>query len=142
MMLPVFTVATLFLLASPVIAQENICARDAGCAALAEAFPGKFFVPGDAVYTYENAQFWSNTEILSPLCIFRPNTTADVSNGIIALAAEDMQFAIRGGEHMSKLVSKHFLVRDNKCSRCVYRAPTTSTMVFLWFEQSLNQIRL
>jgi FAD/FMN-containing dehydrogenase len=47
---------------------------------------------------------------MSPLCIFRPTSTMDVSNGIKALANEGMEFAVRGGGHMSKKVSFSFVV--------------------------------
>jgi hypothetical protein len=105
MMVPILISVALSLFATPVIGEVS-----SGCTALARSFPGKVFVPGDAVYKYENAQFWSNTEILSPLCIFRPTTTMDVSNGIKALAKEEMEFAVRGGGHMSKKVNLLFFV--------------------------------
>jgi hypothetical protein len=105
MMLSILIAAALSLSTAPVVAE--VCS---GCTALAQSFPGKVFVPGDAVYKYENAQFWSNTEIMSPLCIFRPTSTMDVSNGIKALANEGMEFAVRGGGHMSKKVSFSFVV--------------------------------
>jgi hypothetical protein len=73
---------------------------DSGCAALASVLPSKVFYAGSAVYKYENQEFWSNTEILSPLCIFRPTSAADVAKGIKTLKASAGSFAVRGGGHM------------------------------------------
>lgn len=71
-----------------------------GCAPLTERFPSKVFYPSSDVYEYENAEFWSNTQLLDPACIFRPSSAKDVSDGIRILDATSGKFAIRGGGHM------------------------------------------
>lgn len=71
-----------------------------GCAALTQRFPAKVFYPSSDVYEYENAEFWSNTQLLDPACIFRPSSAKDVSDGIKILDATKGNFAIRGGGHM------------------------------------------
>ncbi|GAB1315298.1 hypothetical protein MFIFM68171_05508 [Madurella fahalii] len=43
-----------------------------GCDLLKQDFPNKVFYAGEAVYEWEKQAFWSNTQILSPSCIFRP----------------------------------------------------------------------
>lgn len=75
-------------------------AQGDGCAVLANRFPTKVFYPSNNVYEYENAEFWSNTQLLDPACIFRPSSAKDVSDGIKILDAASGKFAIRGGGHM------------------------------------------
>ncbi|KAH7014458.1 uncharacterized protein B0I36DRAFT_299373 [Microdochium trichocladiopsis] len=71
-----------------------------GCASLSEAFPSKTFFPGQEVYAFEKTNFWSNHEILSPKCVFRPETAQDVAAAVITLKEDCTQFAVRGGGHM------------------------------------------
>lgn len=71
-----------------------------GCASLQNAFPGKTFFPGQEVYDFEKTNFWSNHEILSPKCVFRPETVQDVAAAVITLKEDCTQFAVRGGGHM------------------------------------------
>ena len=73
---------------------------DEACSVLAEVFPSKVFYAGSSVYAYENSQFWSNVEILDPMCIFRPTCASDVATGIKVLKASSGSFAVRGGGHM------------------------------------------
>lgn len=70
------------------------------CAVLARRFSSKVFYPSSDVYKYENAEFWSNTQLLDPACIFRPSSAKDVSGGIKILESTSGKFAIRGGGHM------------------------------------------
>lgn len=71
-----------------------------GCGALEIKFPGKTFYPGDSVYEYEAQEFWSNTELLNPTCIFRPESASDVAAGITLGRETETDFAVRGGGHM------------------------------------------
>lgn len=71
-----------------------------GCAALEIKFPGKTFYPGDEVYEYETQAFWSNTELLNPTCVFRPESASDVSESIFISKKTETEFAVRGGGHM------------------------------------------
>ena len=74
---------------------------NAGCVALTVALgPSKVFYPTSTVYQYENKQFWSNFQILSPQCVFRPTSAADVAKGIKTLKLVSGTFAVRGGAHM------------------------------------------
>jgi hypothetical protein len=79
---------------------ETVSVCDAGCAALGKVFPSKVFYAGSSVYTYEQTQFWSNVEILDPLCIFRPTSAQDVSSAMKVLKSSGGSFAVRGGGHM------------------------------------------
>ena len=72
-----------------------------GCSVLAKEFPDKVFFPGSAVYGYENQEFWSNNELLSPSCIFRPNASSQVSAAIVTSRLTHSKFAVRGGGHMA-----------------------------------------
>lgn len=78
----------------------TVAVCDAGCAALTKVLPSKVFYEGSAVYKYENSQFWSNNEILDPLCVFRPTSAADVATAVKALKSSSGSFAVRGGGHM------------------------------------------
>jgi len=71
-----------------------------GCTSLQNAFPSKTFFPGHEVYDFEKTNFWSNHEILSPKCVFRPETAQDVAAAVITLREDCTQFAVRGGGHM------------------------------------------
>ncbi|OBT85868.1 hypothetical protein VE02_06071 [Pseudogymnoascus sp. 03VT05] len=71
-----------------------------GCRVLTQRFPTKVFYPSSDVYEYENAEFWSNTQLLDPACIFRPSSAKDVSDGIGILDATSGKFATRWGGHM------------------------------------------
>ncbi|KAI1857468.1 hypothetical protein JX265_011203 [Neoarthrinium moseri] len=70
------------------------------CAALGLKFPSKVFYPGDTVYEYETQAFWSNTELMNPTCVFRPESASDVSGGVGLSRESKTNFAVRGGGHM------------------------------------------
>ncbi|OBT50517.1 hypothetical protein VE04_08764 [Pseudogymnoascus sp. 24MN13] len=44
-------------------------ARRGGCTVLTQRFPTKVFYPSSDVYEYENAEFWSNTQLLDPASV-------------------------------------------------------------------------
>jgi len=91
-----------FFLANAAVALlvTSSAARHSDCEALAQVLPGKVFYPRSNVYQYENAEFWSNTELMSPDCVFRPVSAGDVSTGVKTLRSVNGKFAIRGGGHM------------------------------------------
>ncbi|KAH8671375.1 FAD binding domain-containing protein [Xylariales sp. PMI_506] len=72
----------------------------AGCESLLNLFPTKLFLPGSAVYKYEAANFWSNTELMNPDCVFRPVSASDVSAAVLSSQSTQSPFAVRGGGHM------------------------------------------
>jgi hypothetical protein len=72
----------------------------AGCASLEKVLGSKTFFPGDPVYEFEKINFWSNTQILSPACVFRPSSAQDVSLAVSTMKKANTQFAVRGGGHM------------------------------------------
>ena len=72
----------------------------AGCSALKGQVNSALFYPNSAVYEYEAQNFWSNTEIMSPGCVFRPQSSAQLGQGVKALVDANAQFAVRGGGHM------------------------------------------
>ena len=76
-----------------------------GCASLKLAYPGSTFFPGDEVYEYEAQAFWSNTELMSPGCVFRPLCAQEVACAVAAAKATNSEFAVRGGGHMGIRVS-------------------------------------
>ncbi|KAK8060616.1 hypothetical protein PG996_010546 [Apiospora saccharicola] len=78
----------------------DVLSKANGCEALQAALPGKTFFPGSAVYEFENQNFWSNTELKKPACVFRPTSPMDVSCGVIAGKKTQSPFAVRGGGHM------------------------------------------
>lgn len=71
-----------------------------GCRDLSKQFSDAVFYPKSSVYDYESQNFWSNTEILSPACVFRPRCSEQLAQGIGSLAEAHEQFAVRGGGHM------------------------------------------
>lgn len=72
----------------------------AGCRALQTLLENSLFFVSSSVYKYEAANFWSNTELMAPGCVFRPQSSAQLAEGIVALGNANAQFAVRGGGHM------------------------------------------
>ncbi|KAJ5321366.1 hypothetical protein N7476_004368 [Penicillium atrosanguineum] len=72
----------------------------AGCQALKQPLGDAVFSRGTTVYNYESSNFWSNTEILSPGCVFRPQSASQLAEGLEALVGANAEFAVRGGGHM------------------------------------------
>lgn len=95
-----FRLVALSTLLATITATAATTAKGDGCKVLNQRFPTKVFYPSSDVYEYENAEFWSNTQLLDPACIFRPSSAKDVSDGIRILEATSGKFAIRGGGHM------------------------------------------
>lgn len=71
-----------------------------GCQTLKNALSDSVFAKDSVVYAYESENFWSNTEILSPECVFRPQSGQQLSSGLQELVKSQSQFAVRGGGHM------------------------------------------
>ncbi len=91
--------------------RNNAGSDNAGCLALAKDFNDKngntlIFYQGTDVYNYENSpsEFWSNTEILSPSCVFRPTTAQQIGEAVTILKKANIKFALRGGGHMGVTV--------------------------------------
>ncbi|KAK8033595.1 hypothetical protein PG991_002993 [Apiospora marii] len=78
----------------------NALSQASGCEALKATLPDKTFFPGSDVYEFENQNFWSNTELKKPACVFRPANPMDVSCGVRAGQKTQSPFAVRGGGHM------------------------------------------
>ncbi|CEF71945.1 hypothetical protein FGSG_00100 [Fusarium graminearum PH-1] len=74
---------------------------DTGCEVLKLTFPDNTFSPKDAVYEYESQNFWSNNEILSPACVFRPTCPTQVAEAVKLMSLGLTSFAVRGGGHMA-----------------------------------------
>lgn len=105
----------------------------AGCKALQKPLSDAVFLPKTNVYDYEAQNFWSNTEIMAPGCVFRPKSSEELAKGLKALVAANAEFAVRGGGHMGIRVSfpqnkSTALDRIGKLTFC--RALTTSMVVF------------
>jgi hypothetical protein len=71
-----------------------------GCSTLKSKLSDSVFYPNSSVYKDESTNFWSNTEIMSPACVFRPASAADLGKGIRLLTKKNAKFAVRGGGHM------------------------------------------
>ncbi|KAJ5757808.1 uncharacterized protein N7511_006502 [Penicillium nucicola] len=71
-----------------------------GCQALKKSLGNALFFKSTPVYNYEAANFWSNTEIMAPGCVFRPQSSQQLAEGIKALSGANAEFAVRGGGHM------------------------------------------
>ncbi|KAJ6184983.1 hypothetical protein N7519_006284 [Penicillium mononematosum] len=79
----------------------NACPNvSVACKALQAPLGDSLFFADSSVYKYEAANFWSNTELMAPGCVFRPQSSAQLADGIVALANANAQFAVRGGGHM------------------------------------------
>lgn len=71
------------------------------CDILNSQFPGRVSYSGDLIYNASVSSYYSGFErALSPGCIFRPTTTAEVSEFVQIVGANaSLQFAVRGGGH-------------------------------------------
>lgn len=79
------------------------------CSLVASKLPGLLFYSGNEAYNASQTSYYTSQERdLIPGCIFRPNTTADVSQFIKLVAAHGERddagdykplFAVRGGGH-------------------------------------------
>jgi hypothetical protein len=76
----------------------------AGCQTLQTPLGDSLFFSDSSVYQYEAANFWSNTELMAPGCVFRPRSSAQLADGLAALAKANAEFAVRGGGHMGTRV--------------------------------------
>ncbi|CAE6428531.1 unnamed protein product, partial [Rhizoctonia solani] len=75
-------------------------ASDTCCDRLASALSrDKVFKPSNTNYAVENQKYWSSTAILSPGCVFVPESSADVSTAVKLFTKHNCQFAVRGGGH-------------------------------------------
>ncbi|CAE6477378.1 unnamed protein product [Rhizoctonia solani] len=59
----------------------------------------KVFKPSNINYAVENQKYWSSTAILSPGCVFVPESSTDVSTAVKVFTKHNCQFAVRGGGH-------------------------------------------
>ncbi|KAB5547382.1 6-hydroxy-D-nicotine oxidase [Coniochaeta sp. 2T2.1] len=90
------TIATgLFLLGSATAqsGEANSCTK------LAEALPGRVYLPGTPNYTSLNTHRWSNTSILTPNCIVTPGSAQEVSTVVKTLIGDGTSFSIKSGGH-------------------------------------------
>ncbi|KAJ5433237.1 uncharacterized protein N7458_012393 [Penicillium daleae] len=71
-----------------------------GCNALKGPVGNSLFFIDSLVYQYETNNFWSNTELMSPGCVFRPQSSSQLAEGMTALVDAEAKFAVRGGGHM------------------------------------------
>ncbi|KDN44670.1 hypothetical protein RSAG8_05435, partial [Rhizoctonia solani AG-8 WAC10335] len=59
----------------------------------------KVFKPSNANYAVENQKYWSSTAVLSPACVFVPESSSDVSAAVNIFVKNNCEFAVRGGGH-------------------------------------------
>lgn len=89
------------------VAANSTPSVNSGCHALAKPLSDAVFYHNSDVYKYESQNFWSNTEILSPRCVFRPQSSRQLAEGLQALVGANAEFAVRGGGHMGIRVCIH-----------------------------------
>ncbi|KAL3489512.1 hypothetical protein BJX62DRAFT_239046 [Aspergillus germanicus] len=89
-------VGALSLVASSTAQQSD----NLGCNTLSGSLTDSVFFPESTVYQNESQNFWSNTEIMSPSCVFRPASAEQLGEAIKLLKSVNAQFAVRGGGHM------------------------------------------
>ncbi|KAI0976520.1 FAD-binding domain-containing protein [Xylaria arbuscula] len=73
----------------------------AACQALLSALPGQVFFPDSHDWQVASTEIWSKTCVLAPQCVFEPETTLDLSNGIRLIKEYESLFAVRSGGHMA-----------------------------------------
>ncbi|KAL4891821.1 hypothetical protein BDV59DRAFT_208805 [Aspergillus ambiguus] len=71
-----------------------------GCTALSGRLSDAVFFRNSSIYEYESQEFWSNTELMSPGCVFRPQSSHQLAKGLESLVDANAKFAVRGGGHM------------------------------------------
>lgn len=69
------------------------------CSVLASLLPQKVSSPGDATYVASSQSYFFKQARLSPRCIVRPKSSADVSSIVKTLVRTGTRAAIRGGGH-------------------------------------------
>ncbi|KAI1762630.1 FAD-binding domain-containing protein [Hypoxylon sp. FL1150] len=69
------------------------------CESLLNLMSSDTFMEASATYETENENFWSSTEVLSPQCIFMPDTPEKVAQAVSLLVQNDCKFSIKGGGH-------------------------------------------
>jgi hypothetical protein len=89
--------STILPLAGSLMADASLVS--AGCRALNAQVNNAVFFQNSSVYEYEAQEFWSNTELMYPGCVFRPQSSAQLGKGVQALVNANAQFAVRGGGH-------------------------------------------
>lgn len=89
-----------------------------GCQTLNSALPKTVFSPNSLEYKYEAQNFWSNTEILDPGCVFRPQSGEQLARGLKELVQSKASFAVRGGGHMGiQVCNPDYISRRAVCIR-------------------------
>lgn len=94
----------------PAMASGVQAASDNGCSDLDKHFSDAVFYPDSPVYGYESQNFWSNIEIMSPACVFRPQSRTHLAQAVGHLADGKEKFAVRGGGHMGIKVGANFFL--------------------------------
>lgn len=94
--LPYFTLISGSLAASTIVIPPKL-----HCLALSGLFPQQVSYPDSASYNTTNSQFWDQTCILSPTCIFYPLSSRDVSIALKYLVLAKGRFAVKSGGHFS-----------------------------------------
>lgn len=97
---PLIQLLGLLPLASVVLSSSNVCDL------LHARIPGRVVHPGETEYTASESSYYSGYErALQPSCIFRPTSTAEVSEFVHFInenanaSSAPLQFAVRGGGH-------------------------------------------
>ncbi|KAF7627996.1 putative FAD-binding oxidoreductase [Aspergillus flavus] len=72
------------------------------CRKLTQSFGRSVILPGQKNYTQQTVDdYWDIRAVLSPACVFVPDTADAVASALQILSACNAQFAVRGGGHMN-----------------------------------------
>ncbi|OTB02483.1 hypothetical protein M426DRAFT_264513 [Hypoxylon sp. CI-4A] len=70
------------------------------CGSLSTSLPDQLFWPNSTQYSTETTDIWSETCLLSPSCVFEPNTAEDLSQGLKLIKMSGSKLSVRSGGHM------------------------------------------
>lgn len=96
------TLLTCFALTGASIATDaQLILSKINCIALNTLFREQVSYPKSPAYSTTNSQFWDQTCMLSPTCIFYPTSARDVSIALKYLTLVKGRFAVKSGGHFS-----------------------------------------
>ncbi|KAK2755483.1 hypothetical protein FQN54_006420 [Arachnomyces sp. PD_36] len=90
---------------SPVVQADEVQSAGydggvAACAELSSTFPDLLFLPETSTYTSQAALPWSETCLLSPVCVFVPRTAQDIADALPIIQEARSPFAVISAGHM------------------------------------------
>ncbi|KAH7381735.1 putative FAD dependent oxidoreductase [Pyrenochaeta sp. MPI-SDFR-AT-0127] len=83
-------------LGNPFTSKSPFTGISKACNSLADTYTDSVFFPSSAVYEDIRQDYWSNSSILSPACIFTPASAKEVSAAVKTFRRFNAPFAVRG----------------------------------------------